>query len=405
MRQRAAELTDDIVAVYNDGERALNLRARLRIEGRTLYIYDNSENELSSWPLREVRDVTPEGVVQSLRVERRGTNEKLTITNPEWRQEIRSRVGYGPAAAGGGAIAHGGEEEPRRRRGGMRILVTLVVLLAVVGALFFVAVPMFAAPIAAQIPTAWEQDIGARMAQAMLSPKRASVKGSSTAAQAAAPQATPALRVCESAGGSAALAQIVSRIGDAASPSVALNVRVLDDARIDTVALPGGNIMIFRGLINAVQSPEELAGVLAHDTGHVVNRDAAARLVEAYPRAYLVALTTGDIGGGTALSTVTDTFATSRNAPESETRADKEAVRLLNTAGISAKPLAGLFDRLTSSPMAAFPSHPISTNRAATLRAASEPSATVPILSAEQWLALKTICQPAEATPETPAAE
>lgn len=399
MRQRAAELTDDVAAVYNNGTHALNLRARLRIEGRTLYIYEHNGNELSSWPLREIRDVTPEGVVQSLRVERRGTHEKLNITSPEWRDEIQRRTGHGASV-----ISMGGEE-PRRRRGGMRALAMLVVLLAVVGGAFFVAVPMFAAPIAAQIPTAWEQDIGARMAQAMLSPKRVMPKGSSTAAQAAPAQAVPAMRVCESAGGSAALAQMVSRIGDAASPSVALNVRVLDDARIDTVALPGGNIMIFRGLINSVQSPEELAGVLAHDTGHVINRDPVARVVEAYPRAYLIALTTGDVGGGSALNTVTDNFATGRNSSESETKADKEAVRLLGAAGISAKPLAGLFDRLTTSPTGAFPSHPLTTNRAATLRAATDPTTTVPILSAEQWLALKTICAPVEATPETPAAE
>ena len=52
-----------------------------------------------------------------------------------------------------------------------------------------------------------------------------------------------------------------------------LNVEVVEDETVNALALPGGNIIIFSGLLEAVESENELAFVLAHEMGHFVNRD------------------------------------------------------------------------------------------------------------------------------------
>lgn len=52
-----------------------------------------------------------------------------------------------------------------------------------------------------------------------------------------------------------------------------LNVEVLEDETVNALALPGGNIIIFSGLVDAAESENELAFVLAHEMGHFVNRD------------------------------------------------------------------------------------------------------------------------------------
>jgi len=43
--------------------------------------------------------------------------------------------------------------------------------------------------------------------------------------------------------------------------------------RVNAVALPGGNIVVFSGLLEKIESENELAFILAHEMGHYVNRD------------------------------------------------------------------------------------------------------------------------------------
>jgi hypothetical protein len=95
------ELSEDVVGVYNHGAKALNLRARLVLEGRKLHILNNDGELLSTWPVREIRDVTPTGVVQSLRLALNNTEERLNITNTAWAEEVK-RVSRNLESAGGG---------------------------------------------------------------------------------------------------------------------------------------------------------------------------------------------------------------------------------------------------------------------------------------------------------------
>ncbi len=49
--------------------------------------------------------------------------------------------------------------------------------------------------------------------------------------------------------------------------------RLVDDNRVNAMALPGGNIIVFSGLMDEIESEEELAFVLGHELGHFANRD------------------------------------------------------------------------------------------------------------------------------------
>jgi predicted Zn-dependent protease len=50
-------------------------------------------------------------------------------------------------------------------------------------------------------------------------------------------------------------------------------VLLAESSEVNAIALPGGNIMVFSGLIARIESENELAMILAHEMGHFVNRD------------------------------------------------------------------------------------------------------------------------------------
>jgi predicted Zn-dependent protease len=56
--------------------------------------------------------------------------------------------------------------------------------------------------------------------------------------------------------------------------------RVLDDPAVNAFALPGGFVFLNVGLLRAAKSAEEVAGVVAHEMGHVLSRHAQKRMIE-----------------------------------------------------------------------------------------------------------------------------
>jgi Zn-dependent protease with chaperone function len=56
-------------------------------------------------------------------------------------------------------------------------------------------------------------------------------------------------------------------------PQFDYRVDIIDDETVNAVALPGGRIVLFRGLIEKIECEEALAMVLGHELGHYVHRD------------------------------------------------------------------------------------------------------------------------------------
>ena len=58
-------------------------------------------------------------------------------------------------------------------------------------------------------------------------------------------------------------------------PDGEMNYRVhlVSDSNVNAMALPGGNIIVFSGLVKELESENELSFVLAHELGHFGNRD------------------------------------------------------------------------------------------------------------------------------------
>ncbi len=65
------------------------------------------------------------------------------------------------------------------------------------------------------------------------------------------------------------VAQNLARNSDAKFP---ISVKIIDDPTINSFTLPGGFIYVDSGLILAADSEAEMAGVIAHEIGHVAER-------------------------------------------------------------------------------------------------------------------------------------
>ncbi len=98
-------------------------------------------------------------------------------------------------------------------------------------------------------------------------------------------------RLCHTPQGDAALAKMLGEVDPGAEK---VRAGVANSEMVNAVALPGGQVLLFDGLIQQAESAEELAGVLAHEVGHVRERHVMTALLRQFG---LSALASG-FGGG-----------------------------------------------------------------------------------------------------------
>ena len=150
---------------------------------------------------------------------------------------------------------------------------------------------------------------------------------------------------------------------------------IVDSREVNAFALPGGFIYVNRGLIERTEQLDELAGVLGHEIGHVVQRHSVEQIekqtktgVAVELGCRLTDLCNSDVAraaiqvGGAAL------FA--RYSRQDEAEADSVAVQFVIDAGIDPRGIPTLFQRLIEerrrSPArieAFFASHPLEEDR------------------------------------------
>ncbi|WP_299146880.1 M48 family metallopeptidase [uncultured Tateyamaria sp.] len=204
---------------------------------------------------------------------------------------------------------------------------------------------------------------------------------------------------CTGTEGRAALDVMIARLTDGVDLQYDLNVNVFDHKMVNAFAAPGGQIVLMRGLIARAKTPDEVAGVLAHEIGHVEARDTTRNALRAAGSAGLLSLILGDFAGGSAVVVVAEYTLTASYTREAEAEADVFALEMLNAAGADATAFATFFDslseleRLTPDLPEYLSTHPELVDRAAAARAfARDQGVTTPILDDAEWAALKKIC-------------
>jgi Zn-dependent protease with chaperone function len=213
-------------------------------------------------------------------------------------------------------------------------------------------------------------------------------------------QMTEGHKQCGASAGTEALANLVHRLSKGVADGRSFDVRVYDWPLMNAFAVPGGQIVLTKGLLEKAQSPDEVAGVLAHEMGHGIEMHPETSIIRNIGLAAAVEVMLGGSGGGLAnVGLMLAQLGYSRSA---EREADRRALELLKSAGIAPRGLGEFFtrvmkmeadDSLTNSvgSLSWLRTHPPAAERAELVsRQADYPSS--PALDAQSWRELISIC-------------
>lgn len=123
-----------------------------------------------------------------------------------------------------------------------------------------------------------------------------------------------------------------------------LTFYVLRNPTINAATFPGGNIVVFSGLIEFCERPEELAAVIAHEMGHVYHEHVTEKLTREIGLNVLLTVLTG--GDPTIIHEISAAALSSVFSRKQEGEADDYALSLLVKCGIHPEAIADLFEHM-----------------------------------------------------------
>ena len=138
-----------------------------------------------------------------------------------------------------------------------------------------------------------------------------------------------------------AIQQIFDRFEENIDTGYHYQFYLIDDKMNNAFATLNGNIYIMKGLLEFAESPEVLSAVIAHEIGHIQNRDFETRLSKNISLSALEIIITG--GNTTLISELSKTLFSSKYDRQQEQAADDFAKDLLIKSGIHPENLAVLF--------------------------------------------------------------
>ncbi len=122
---------------------------------------------------------------------------------------------------------------------------------------------------------------------------------------------------------------------------------VVDADIVNAYALPGGPIVVYAGIIRKMQTPEELAGILAHERSHVLRHHSTRSIFQNLSGVLLLNLVLGDASSFINLiAQQGQQIQQLSYSRELELEADREGLQLLLKNKINPKGMLSLLSKL-----------------------------------------------------------
>jgi len=353
-------------AVYFDGHSNRKRLVSLWFGARALEIVE--EGTVTAWPYGEIRRVdSPHGMLR-LRCLSGPPLARLEIYNETAKANIASRC----AATLGAGVTDAAQI---RRIVGWSLAAFCSIL-----ALVFYGIPLAADRLVLVVPAPMEKRVGEAVDQYV--------------------RFKYGNRLCDAEPGHRVLNEMTERIRRAGGIDLTLDVHVLAAPTPNAFALPGGKIYVLSGLIQKAQNPDELAGVIAHELGHVKGHDGMRMVIKRGGTAFLFGLLFGDVTGSGAAIFAARSILDIAYTRDAEQRADNFAVDVMHKLGRSPKAMGELLLRITGTQadkmmISILSNHPLTEDRLAMMRREDRPATGPELISGADWRVLKGICRAA----------
>lgn len=360
-------------AIYFDGKTSARHLVTLVLDQSALQVRSAAGGLLARWPYDELEQSSAHDGV--LRLGRIGSSslERVEVRDPDLAHAID--VLSIP-------VDRSGLSQRRGRRKVVLWSIAAVASLLLVG---IFGIPELATRAAPLVPYSWERKLGDAVdvqVRATLDPDR---KGEAFVCGAGSTEKA----------GQAALERMVGKLEAAAQLPIPVQLKVVRHKQANAIALPGGVIYVFQGLIDKADGPDELAGVIAHEIGHVANRDGMRSVLQAGGLAFMFGLVLGDFVGGGAVILASRTILRLAYSRQVEAQADVYAVGLVQKVGGDPRGLSAILTRIAGSKepsVRILTNHPATRERARSIEHVTRPAIMRQIVSPEEWVAIKRIC-------------
>ncbi len=214
-------------------------------------------------------------------------------------------------------------------------------------------------------------------------------------------------RRCETPAGTAAKTAMIAALAEGNPGLPPISMEVYDMQLVNAFAAPGGKIIFTRGILDKADKPEEIAGVLAHEIGHVAHRHPEVQLIRLTGLQVLISIMSGS-SGGDITSNIAALATLLQYSREAEREADAFALDTMQKARIDPMGLRMFFEKIRKEEGGSsgsdgktstigkigniFSTHPGTEDRIKSITPLPAGITPVQVLTPEQWQALKTIC-------------
>ena len=168
----------------------------------------------------------------------------------------------------------------------------------------------------------------------------------------------------------------VARIGAAIAAvsdrkDIPYQFKVLNSKDVNALAVPGGYIYLFKGLVDYMPSDHELAGIIGHEVGHIVKRHTVAQIERSLAVSVLFAIVFGN-SNSAILGELVGNALMAGYSREAERDADKLGVVHTMRAGFNPYSMLVGMEKLEAmsgkSNYGLFSTHPDTVNRVNAIR-------------------------------------
>ena len=361
----------DWPGVYLDGRTPARQPATIRLMREGIEVTP-AGGPTRLWPYRELRQTQGFYTGEEVRLERGGDlPETLLVPDIAFLESLHEVAPH----------ASGRFHDPGRRGSRLRFTIAAgAAVIAASAAIYFWGIPALAALAAPRVPVAWEESVG-QSAIAYLAP--------------------PDRRCGDPQLGRAMDAMVRRLTAPGPASPYSFRVYVVNQPVVNALAVPGGHVVVFRGLLERTRTPEAMAGVLAHELQHVLRRHATRAVIQDVSTGLLLMALTGDVTGPLAYGLQTArTLGDLRYSRRAEEEADTEGMKMALAARVEPAGMIAFFESIRKEegdPARAVSyllSHPLAADRIARLQAiaAGWKGTPEPLLPGESWPALTKRC-------------